>query len=111
MGFFVRPEDGVDPLLISLTLGLEPGEQVRVEVDRYKLEAHGLTLSTLESRLRAANVDINAGTLEDGGKDCFVHHSAIQSDGFRSLQEGAEVEFDIVEGTKGPAAENVVQLS
>ena len=46
-------------------------------------------------------------TPEDGSKDCFVHFSAIQGDGFRSLPEGAEVEFDIVEGSKGPAAENV----
>ena len=46
-------------------------------------------------------------TLEDGGKDCFVHHSAIQADGFRSLTEGAQVEFDLVDGAKGPAAENV----
>jgi cold shock protein len=50
-------------------------------------------------------------TPEDGSKDCFVHHSAIQADGFRSLAEGAMVEFDLVQGTKGPAAENVVQLS
>ena len=49
-------------------------------------------------------------TPEDGSKDCFVHHSAIQADGFRSLTEGATVEFDIVEGAKGPAAENVTQV-
>jgi cold shock protein len=49
-------------------------------------------------------------TPEDGGKDCFVHHSAIKADGFRTLAEGAGVEFDVVQGTKGPAAENVVQL-
>jgi len=49
-------------------------------------------------------------TPEDGSKDCFVHHSAIQANGFRTLAEGARVEFDIVEGQKGPAAENVVQL-
>ena len=48
-------------------------------------------------------------TPEDGGKDCFVHHSAIQMEGFRSLQEGQRVEFDIVEGAKGPAAENVTK--
>jgi len=49
-------------------------------------------------------------TPEDGSKDCFVHHSAIKADGFRSLAEGARVEFDMVQGTKGPAAENVVQI-
>jgi CspA family cold shock protein len=46
---------------------------------------------------------------EEGGKDVFVHHSAIQGDGFKSLDEGARVTFDIVEGPKGPAAENVVK--
>ncbi len=49
-------------------------------------------------------------TPEDGSKDCFVHHSAIQADGFKSLAEGALVEFDVVQGTKGPAAENVVTV-
>ena len=49
-------------------------------------------------------------TPEDGSKDCFVHHSSIQGEGFRSLSEGARVEFDVVEGQKGPAAENVARL-
>jgi CspA family cold shock protein len=47
---------------------------------------------------------------EDGEKDVFVHHSAIQSEGFRTLAEGERVEFDVVQGSKGPAAENVVKL-
>ncbi len=46
-------------------------------------------------------------TPEDGSKDCFVHHSAILGTGFKSLDEGATVEFDVVQGQKGPAAENV----
>jgi cold shock protein len=49
-------------------------------------------------------------TPDDGSKDCFVHHSAIQAQGFRSLAEGESVEFDIVDGTKGPAAENVTRI-
>ena len=50
-------------------------------------------------------------TPEDGTKDLFVHHSAIQAEGFKSLAEGESVEFDVVGGAKGPAAENVVKLS
>ncbi|MBN2284691.1 MAG: cold-shock protein [Deltaproteobacteria bacterium] len=47
--------------------------------------------------------------MEDG-KDIFVHHSAIQVDGFRTLQEGQRVSFDIQQGQKGPAASNVKPL-
>jgi len=43
----------------------------------------------------------------DGGGDVFVHFSAIQMDGFKTLQEGQQVQFDIVEGPKGPQAANV----
>jgi CspA family cold shock protein len=49
-------------------------------------------------------------TPEDGGSDCFVHHSAIQSEGFRTLAEGDRVEFEVADGAKGPAAENVMKL-
>jgi CspA family cold shock protein len=50
-------------------------------------------------------------TLEDGSKECFVHHSAIQGNGFKSLSEGDRVQFDVVEGKKGPAAENVTKIT
>jgi CspA family cold shock protein len=46
----------------------------------------------------------------EGGPDVFVHYSAIQSDGFRNLSEGQQVEFDIEQGPKGPQASNVVIL-
>ena len=46
----------------------------------------------------------------DGQKDCFVHHSAIEGSGYKSLNEGELVEFDVIDGQKGPAAENVKRL-
>jgi CspA family cold shock protein len=49
-------------------------------------------------------------TPDGGGKDCFVHYSAIQGNGFKSLAEGDRVEFDVVQGQKGPAAENVSKV-
>jgi cold shock protein len=49
-------------------------------------------------------------TPEDGAKDCFVHYSAIQGNGFKTLAEGDRVEFDLVQGQKGPAAENVSRI-
>ncbi len=49
-------------------------------------------------------------TPEDGSKDVFVHHSAIQGDGFKSLRDGQSVEFEVSQGPKGPQATNVVKL-
>jgi CspA family cold shock protein len=49
-------------------------------------------------------------TPEDGSKDCFVHHSAIQGSGFKSLAEGERVEFDMIQEPKGPKATNVTRL-
>ena len=46
----------------------------------------------------------------ESGGDGFVHHTAIQGEGFRSLSDGQQVEFTVVQGQKGPAAENVVAL-
>ncbi len=49
-------------------------------------------------------------TPEDGSKDVFVHHSAIQGEGFKSLRDGQSVEFEVTQGAKGPQATNVVKL-
>jgi len=47
----------------------------------------------------------------DGGQDVFVHYSAIQSDGYRSLDEGQRVEFEVAQGPKGPPADGVRVVS
>jgi CspA family cold shock protein len=50
-------------------------------------------------------------TPDEGGKDLFVHHSAIAGDGFKSLAEGAKVQYDAAEGAKGPEAKSVAPVS
>ena len=48
---------------------------------------------------------------DDGGADVFVHYSSVQTEGYKSLQEGDPVEFEIVQGGKGPQAENVTKAA
>jgi CspA family cold shock protein len=57
------------------------------------------------------NAEKGFGFIEvEGGNDVFVHFSAIQTEGFKTLEEGQRVEFEIVEGDRGPQASNVVKL-
>ena len=56
------------------------------------------------------NAEKGFGFIErEGGDDIFVHFSAIQSEGFKTLEEGQEVEFDIIDGNRGPQAANVTK--
>jgi CspA family cold shock protein len=65
----------------------------------------------IEGKVKWFNAAKGFGFIEsDKGGDVFVHHSAINSQGYKSLDEGARVQYEIVDGPKGPAAANVVQL-
>lgn len=65
----------------------------------------------MQGKVKWFNAEKGYGFIEreDGG-DVFVHFSAIQADGFKTLEEGQAVEFDIVEGARGPQAANVVKI-
>lgn len=63
-----------------------------------------------KGRVKWFNAEKGFGFIErDGGNDVFVHFSAITMDGFKTLEEGTEVVFDVVEGAKGPQAANVAR--
>jgi CspA family cold shock protein len=65
----------------------------------------------LEGTVKWFNESKGFGFIEsEEGKDVFVHFSAIQADGFKTLREGQKVRFEVVDGQKGPAAANVVAL-
>jgi CspA family cold shock protein len=65
----------------------------------------------MEGTVKWFNASKGFGFIEqDDGGDVFVHYSAIKTDGFKTLDEGARVQFEVVEGPKGPAADNVEQL-
>lgn len=65
----------------------------------------------MQGKVKWFNAEKGYGFIEgDDGKDVFVHFSAIQTDGFKTLEEGQAVEFEVVEGARGPQAANVVKL-
>ncbi|AKX93057.1 cold shock domain-containing protein [Neomoorella thermoacetica] len=64
----------------------------------------------MQGKVKWFNPEKGYGFIErEDGKDVFVHFSAIQEEGFKTLAEGQEVEFDIVEGPRGPQAANVIK--
>jgi CspA family cold shock protein len=69
------------------------------------------SLMSLTGRVKWFNDSKGYGFIEqEGGRDIFVHYTAIQGDGFKSLAEGQKVEFEVTEGAKGPQATKVVKL-
>lgn len=65
----------------------------------------------MQGKVKWFNQEKGYGFIEvEGDKDVFVHYSAIQQEGFKTLKEGDTVEFDVVEGQKGPQAANVAIL-
>ena len=65
----------------------------------------------MQGKVKWFNAEKGYGFIEgQDGKDVFVHFSAIEQDGFKTLDEGQEVEFEVVQGAKGPQAVNVVKL-
>lgn len=65
----------------------------------------------MTGKVKWFNAEKGFGFIEqEGGNDVFVHFTAIQSEGFKTLEEGQDVEFEIVEGSRGPQAANVVAL-
>jgi CspA family cold shock protein len=86
--------------------------------------SHATDSNDCERRARREHVDRIKGTVKwfnnakgygflgrDDGPDVFIHYSAITSEGYKSLQEGDKVEFEIVQGQKGPQAANVTKLA
>jgi len=65
----------------------------------------------MQGKVKWFNAEKGFGFIErEDGDDIFVHFSAIQTEGFKTLDEGQTVEFDVVQGTRGPQAANVVKL-
>jgi CspA family cold shock protein len=66
----------------------------------------------MKGKVKWFNAEKGYGFIErEDGDDVFVHYSAIQSEGFKTLEEAEPVEFDIVEGDRGPQASNVIRLN
>ncbi|ADH98590.1 cold shock domain-containing protein [Salisediminibacterium selenitireducens] len=65
----------------------------------------------MQGKVKWFNAEKGFGFIErEDGEDVFVHYSAIDQEGFKTLDEGQDVEFEVVEGARGPQASNVVKL-
>jgi cold shock protein len=82
----------------------------RALLDRQSAKEHGAGMTKVRGHVNWFNDAEGYGFIaRENGEDVFVHYTAIQQDGFKTLSEGQPVEFEIVEGTKGPQAANVTK--
>lgn len=94
-----------------LTLQITQGIVRYVGYHKY-LDLHeGNVKGNMQGKVKWFNAEKGYGFIErEDGDDVFVHYSAIESEGFKTLDEGQTVEFEIVEGQRGPQAANVTKL-
>ena len=87
------------------------GGSIQWEIQFPSTSREGI-LSRLQGTVKWFNNAKGFGFIgRDGGPDVFVHYSGIVEDGYKSLQEGEQVEFEVVDGPKGPQAANVMRVS
>jgi len=80
-------------------------------IDEFYIQAHWRRMLMQQGIVKWFNNEKGYGFIEcDDGEDVFVHFTGIQEEGFRTLEEGQKVSFDVVEGNRGPQASNVVKL-
>jgi cold shock protein len=78
---------------------------------RKQIKQGGTEVARLQGKVKWFNNSKGYGFIgQDGGADVFVHYSAIQGEGFKTLQEGDVVEFEVVQGQKGPQADKVTKV-
>lgn len=77
----------------------------------YRIVGGFVVMSRISGKVKWFNNSKGYGFIEQpGSSDIFVHYSAIQGEGFKTLEEGQEVEFEVTQGPKGPQAENVMKV-
>jgi CspA family cold shock protein len=93
-----------------LGLNINP-DSLRKAFNTTEFSGYNIYKQMLKGKVKWFNAEKGYGFIEgQDGKDVFVHFSAIEQEGFKTLEEGQEVEFNVVEGARGPQAANVVKL-